>query len=216
MTVRTLKRRIGAITTVLGLGVALPFAVGVTPAYAQSQLTITKSHNGNFVRGGQGVYRITVVNNGNEATAGGTRMTDLYPQGLTVVGFQIISASPGVTYACSTLSSGNQSQCDTNPLQPGASYTVEATVSVAADAPCTVSNTASVIDLGSIDGDTVSDPTVIPGPGCNGGGSGGGGSLLPISLSGLIPMFNNITTNSNINSPGAANNSTQNFAVNPS
>ncbi|MFI0811329.1 hypothetical protein [Streptomyces echinatus] len=216
MTVHTLKRRIGALTTVLGLGVALPFAVGVSPAYAQSQLSITKTHTGDFVRGGQGVYRITVINTGNEATGGGTRMTDLYPQGLTIVDFNIVSASAGVSYSCNTLTSGNQSQCDTTQLQPGASYTVEATVSVAADAPCTVSNVASVIDLGSIGGDTVSDPTNIPGPGCNGGGGGGGGSLLPVSLSGLIPIYNNINTNSNINSPGGVNTSTQNFAVNPS
>lgn len=34
MTIRTLRRRFAALGTVLGRGVALPFAVGVTPAYA--------------------------------------------------------------------------------------------------------------------------------------------------------------------------------------
>ncbi|WP_164721031.1 hypothetical protein [Streptomyces sp. W1SF4] len=46
------------------------------------------------------------------------------------------------------------------------------------------------------------------------GGNGGvGGPILPVNLSGVIPMFNNISTNNNINSPGARNATTQNFGL---
>lgn len=51
--------------------------------------------------------------------------------------------------------------------------------------------------------------------GNNGGGNGGGtGSILPINLSGILTAFNNISTNNNIKSPGAANTTTQNLGLN--
>ncbi|MFE2992252.1 hypothetical protein [Streptomyces sp. NPDC059262] len=40
------------------------------------------------------------------------------------------------------------------------------------------------------------------------------GSILPINLNGVIPMFNNISINNNIKSPGASNTTTQDFGVN--
>ena len=48
------------------------------------------------------------------------------------------------------------------------------------------------------------------------GGNNGGdnGSILPINLSGIIPMFNNISVNNNIKSPGASNTTTQNLGLN--
>ncbi|MFB7176213.1 hypothetical protein ACFCYI_00695 [Streptomyces sp. NPDC056257] len=48
-----------------------------------------------------------------------------------------------------------------------------------------------------------------------GGGNngGGGGSILPVNLSGILPMYNNISINNNIKSPGAGNTSTQNFGL---
>jgi hypothetical protein len=50
----------------------------------------------------------------------------------------------------------------------------------------------------------------------NTGGNNGGGnvSILPVNLSGIFPMFNNISTNDNINSPGAINTTTQDFDLN--
>ncbi|MFJ8104280.1 hypothetical protein [Streptomyces sp. NPDC096132] len=208
MAVHMLKRRL----TVLGLGIALPFAAGVTPAHAQAQLTITKTHVGNFPRGGQGVYRVTVTNSGIEPTSAlGSQMTDILPDGLTIVSSVVISTSPDDVMAnCTAFPNLNRTDCFAASLAPGASYTAQITVDVAADAPCTVTNQASVIDLGTGIGDTVSDPTDIPGPDCD-GGNGAGGSL--VDLNGLIPMYNNITTNNNINSPGAANVSNQDFSV---
>ncbi|MFF3937448.1 hypothetical protein [Streptomyces phaeofaciens] len=100
------------------------------------------------------------------------------------------------------------------------SVPLDVTVNIAADAPCSVSNTVTVIETETAEqgGETfthsASDPTTITGGDCDGGGSGGGGSILPINLNGVIPMFNNITTNSNIDSPGASNDSHQAFGLN--
>ncbi|WP_328889129.1 hypothetical protein [Streptomyces sp. NBC_00316] len=207
MSIHMLKRRIAALGTVLGLGVALPFTLGVTPAQAQAQLDITKTHVGDFSRGGEGIYRITVINSGTEATPSGTRMTDVLPTGLTSPGVRFLSNSAPVN--C-TSPGGDRLVCDTGVLQPGDNYTLELVTDVAADAPCTITNIATVVGATGGISDSASDSTNIPGSNCNGGG-GGGGSLLPISLSGVIPMFNNISTNTNINSPGATNTSKQHF-----
>ncbi|WP_416982917.1 hypothetical protein [Streptomyces sp. T028] len=214
MTVHTLKRRISALGTVLGLGIALPFAVGATPAYAQAQLDITKTHAGAFTRGGQGFYQIAVTNSGDQPTAGVTHMTDIFPPGLTWRGHSAFSTGD-FSFSCNVNPSRTQLDCDTSTLDPGEGYTMVVTVDVAQNAPCAVTNTATVIDDDGVLRDSASDPTTIPGPDCNGGngGNGGGGSILPVNLNGVIPMYNNITTNNNIDSPGAANVSNQDFSV---
>ncbi|WP_406326749.1 hypothetical protein [Streptomyces sp. NBC_00203] len=48
----------------------------------------------------------------------------------------------------------------------------------------------------------------------DGNNGGGTGSLLPINLSGILPMFNNSSVNNNIKSPGAGNTTTQNLGLN--
>ncbi|WP_327187369.1 DUF7933 domain-containing protein [Streptomyces sp. NBC_01334] len=196
-----------ALCTVVGLGVALPFALSATPAHAQPILGVDKSHAGNFARGGQGVYTITVSNSGDEP-ATPLELTDNLPTGLTVADIQGDLAS-----ACEATNSGTTLHCDGFGLADDASTTFEVTVDVAADAPCSVANTVTVTQGG---GATVSDSdqTTITGGDCDGGNGGGGGSILPINLNGLIPMFNNITTNNNINSPGASNNSRQTYRLN--
>ncbi|WP_159026497.1 hypothetical protein [Streptomyces vietnamensis] len=50
--------------------------------------------------------------------------------------------------------------------------------------------------------------------GGNNGGGNGSGSILPINLSGILPMFNNISINNNLKSPGATNTTTQNLGLN--
>ncbi|MER7666661.1 MULTISPECIES: hypothetical protein [unclassified Streptomyces] len=202
-----LRRHVAALGTVLGLGIALPFAVGVTPAYAQAQMDITKTHTGNFTRGGEGVYRITVTNTGDET--GQTEMTDVFPQGLTFA--NLIFVDTPVVVSCSL----GQEQIRCNATLPaGESYTIDVILDVATDAPCSVTNNATVSDVAGGSSDTASDPTTIPGPDCNDDGNGGGGSILPINLNGVLPMFNNITTNNNIHSPGASNASGQVFGLN--
>ncbi|MGR4877921.1 hypothetical protein ACIPUC_00545 [Streptomyces sp. LARHCF249] len=223
MALHTLRRRFAALGTVLGLGVALPFAVGVTPAYAQPQLTITKTHSGDFPRGGQGIFSITVSNLGDEPTINErTRMTDVFPAGITLSSVSFGPNTTGAGIVC-RLSPNVRIECETDDrIAAGGSYTVNVTVNVAENAPCTVTNTATVIDVAGDASDSASDTVNIPGPDCNGGNGGNGGngtggngtSILPISLSGLIPIYNNINTNNNINSPGASNTNSQNFRVN--
>ncbi|MEU9862850.1 hypothetical protein AB0D99_18460 [Streptomyces sp. NPDC047971] len=203
-----MRRRISALGTVVGLGIALPFALAA-PAQAQPILNIDKSHEGNFARGGQGVYTITLSNSGDEGT-NVAQVTDNLPAGLTVT-------SIGGTLPCMVTNGGSTVQCN-GPITvaPNASFTLSVSVSVADDAPCSVTNTVTVADEAGSPILSDSDPTTITGGDCDGGNGGngdGGGSILPINLNGVITMFNNISVNNNINSPGASNNSRQNFGV---
>nr|WSW48722.1 DUF11 domain-containing protein [Streptomyces sp. NBC_01001]WSW48819.1 DUF11 domain-containing protein [Streptomyces sp. NBC_01001] len=204
-----LRRRLSALGTVVGLGVALPFAVGATPAYAQAEGIFAKSHEGNFAQGGQGVYKITLTSSGSDPITTGVRVADALPSGLTL---QQLNVSGPLAWEC--VVEDTHFTCDAffGQLEPNESAVFTVTVGVAGDAPCTVTNTATVSG-GGIGPDSSSDPTTITGGNCN-GGNGNGGSILPINLNGVIPMFNNITTNNNINSPGASNNSRQNFGLN--
>ena len=206
-----LRRRIPAIGAALGLGIALPFALGATPAHAVAQLDITKTHTGDFARGGQGEYTITVTNSGDE-TLSGTLMTDTLPAGFTLSGLTIIDTDSALS--CQGTGGNAGIECEGDSLLPGGSWTISATVAIADDAPCSVTNTANVTVPNGGPSDSASDPTTVTGGTCDDDGNGGGGSILPINLDGVIPMFNNITTNSNINSPGAANTSGQIFGVN--
>lgn len=206
-----------ALATVLGLGIALPFALGATPASAAAQIDITKTHSGSFPRGGQGVYTLTVTNPGDQTTAGGTVMQDtIQHQGVTFVRGTVIDSDVNVSCA---FEGDNRINCDSDPLGPGEGYTLTLTVNVAEDGPCTVDNFAVVLVPANNIGDTVHDPTTITGGTCggdDGDGDGDGGlvSILPVNLNGVIPMFNNITTNNNIHSPGASNVSRQDFGLN--
>uniref|UniRef100_A0AAU2JJ79 DUF11 domain-containing protein n=1 Tax=Streptomyces sp. NBC_00049 TaxID=2903617 RepID=A0AAU2JJ79_9ACTN len=195
-----------AIGTVV-VGVALPFALSATPAHAQAILSVTKSHEGNFARGEQGVYTITMTNSG-DGGSGGLDLTDNLPTGLTVA-----DIGGDLATACEATNGGTTVHCDNFAFIRTGSSTVTITVNVADNAPCSVTNTVTLTETTAEDVKTFSDsdPTAITGGDCDGGG---GGSILPINLNGVIPMFNNITTNNNINSPDASNNSRQNFLLN--
>ncbi|MGE7385255.1 hypothetical protein ACQKM2_07165 [Streptomyces sp. NPDC004126] len=211
MLTSSLLQRISALGTVLGLGLVLPFGLGVTPAYAQAQLEITKTHEGSFPRNGQGIYTVTVTNVGNEATPIATLLTDTLPEGLLVAGF-----IPSSDVECEGVGT-RLASCTSGILGIGQSYVVRILVAVAADAPCTVTNSATVTAPFTGLSDSVTDePTTITGGDCDNGGNGngnGGGSILPVNVSGVLPAYNNITTNNNINSPGAGNVSRQNLGV---
>lgn len=192
-TTHGLKRRMSALATVLGIGMALPFTVA-TPAEAEAVLGVTKSHEGTFARGGQGLYTITLDNSGS-SLASSVVITDTLPAGLTVANF-----AGDIASACRATGGGRAFRCDGFSI--GASpLTLEVTVNIADDAPCSVVNTVTVTAEGA---DTVSDShqTKIIGGDCD---SGGGSSLLPIRLDGILTAFNNISTSNNINSPRASN-----------
>jgi len=119
-------------------------------------LTIKKTHTGNFTPGDIGdTYTITVSNSGSNPTTGSVMVTDTLPQGLTATGIT------GVGWAC-TAPFGPCSRSDV--LGPGASYNpITLTVNVASNAPSSVTNTATVSGGGESDSsnNTASDQTTI-------------------------------------------------------
>ncbi|MEU7729647.1 hypothetical protein AB0B78_31090 [Streptomyces sp. NPDC040724] len=120
----------------------------------------------------------------------------------------------GLVLACGPLNGGTGFACETHsPLLAGDSYTVDLTVNIADDAPCTVTNTATVSSINDALLNSASDPTTITGGSCD-SVDGGGSSILPINLSGVVPLFNNISTNNNLLSPGATNTTNQNLGIN--
>src|SRR5204863_9694640 len=100
-------------------------------------LVITKTHAANFVQGQAGaVYTITVSNSGSALSSGMVTVTDTLPGGLTA------TAISGTGWSC-TLATLMCTRSDV--LAEGASYpTITVTVNVAANAPTSVTNTATV------------------------------------------------------------------------
>jgi uncharacterized repeat protein (TIGR01451 family) len=99
-------------------------------------LQITKSHDGAFTRGGTGSYTITVSNVGAGPTAGTVTVTDTLPAGLTA------TAMSGTGWTCSV---GTLTCTRSDALAAGASYPpITLTVSVAATAPSSFTNTVAV------------------------------------------------------------------------
>jgi uncharacterized repeat protein (TIGR01451 family) len=139
-----------------------------TPATATDQTTITpttgptapnvtiaKSHVGDFTQGQAGaVYTITVSNQpGAAPTSGVITVTDALPPGLTATGWT------GADWACTL---GTLTCTRTNVLAPGASYSpITLTVNVASDAPTSLTNSATVSGGGDNTPATATDPTTI-------------------------------------------------------
>ena len=100
-------------------------------------LTVTKTHTGNFMQGDSGkIYSITVANIGDGATSGNVSVVDTLPTGLTATAI----AGTGWTCTLETLTCTR-----TDALSAGASYpAITLTVSVAANAPSSVTNVVSV------------------------------------------------------------------------
>ncbi len=169
-------------TTVLSAGNAQTLSVLFTPtdttdyntqtaavsinvtAPSEPALTIAKSHSASFTAGGAGTYMITVGNPvGAGSTSGTVSVTDNAPTGLT------ITAMSGTGWSCPTLPTCMRS----DTLQPGQSYLpIMVTVSVAPDAPSSLTNMATVSGGRSASA-TASDPTSI------GAGSPGQFAALP-------------------------------------
>jgi fimbrial isopeptide formation D2 family protein/uncharacterized repeat protein (TIGR01451 family) len=123
-----------------------------------SDLTVAKSHTGNFTQGQTGAtYSITVTNSGNATTSGTVTVTDTLPTGLTA------TAISGAGWSC-TLATLTCTR--STALAAGASYPViTVTVNVASNAAATVTNTVNVSGGSEIDtsDDSASDPTTITG-----------------------------------------------------
>ncbi len=128
-----------------------------------ADLTITKTHAGNFALGQVGAtYTIAVKNSGNMATTGTVSVIDTVPNGLTA------TTISGTGWSC-TQPAGPCTRADS--LSPGASYPpISVAVTVAGNAPASVTNIATISGGGDSNGsnNSASDPTTIdmPLPGC--------------------------------------------------
>jgi uncharacterized repeat protein (TIGR01451 family) len=120
----------------------------VTLPNAGPDLTIAKSHNGNFVIGNQGVFNLLVTNIGGAATTGTVTLTDTLPAGLTPVPASGTFNNNG--WGCNV--AAQIVTCTrADALAPASAYPALAlTVQVLASAPPTVSNTASVSGGGDV------------------------------------------------------------------
>jgi uncharacterized repeat protein (TIGR01451 family) len=123
-----------------------------------ADMTITKTHAGNFIRGSVGTYTITAKNSGAAATNGTTvTVTDTLPAGLAPTGWS------GTGWTCNIVSQ-TVTCTRTSVLGVGANYpTIDITVSVAQNAASSLTNTASVSGGGQANtaNDTASDATTI-------------------------------------------------------
>jgi uncharacterized repeat protein (TIGR01451 family) len=122
----------------------------ITPA---PDLTLSKTHTGNFGRGQSAAYTITVRNVGAAATTGQVQVNENAPQGLTVVSMS------GTGWTCQS------SSCTrTDALAPDTAYPpITVSVAVATNAPLTITNVATVTTSGEglTSNNSASDPTQI-------------------------------------------------------
>ena len=124
----------------------------------QPDLTITKTHTGNFSQGQTGVtYAVTVTNSGagDKLAATLVTVTDAPPSGM------IVTAMAGGGWTCTTLPTCTRSDA----LAVTASYpAITVTVSIAANAAASLTNVANVTTAAnesSTANNSASDPTTI-------------------------------------------------------
>ena len=126
---------------------------------ANADLTIRKTHTGNFAPGQSGAtYSITVSNSGSFPWSGAVSVTDMLPIGLSA------AAISGAGWSCTL---GSLSCTRNDALGAFASYpAITLTVNVARDAPTSVTNTATVSGAGELSAgnNTASDVTLIRQP----------------------------------------------------
>jgi uncharacterized repeat protein (TIGR01451 family) len=128
----------------------------IIPQAGVADLTIAKTHSGNFTQGQAGAtYLITVSNGGTSATSGTVTVTETVPSGLTA------TAISGLGWSC-TQPSGPCTRSDV--LATSASYPViTLTVNVAGNAPASITNAAAVSGGGEVNtaNDAANDPTIV-------------------------------------------------------
>ena len=107
-------------------------------------LTITKSHSGNFTQGSSGAYSLTVANGGTTATSGTVTVVDTLPTGLSVpAGSVTLNGANAANWSCSA--SGQTITCtSTTGIAISGSSTFGFNVNVASNAPASLTNSVTV------------------------------------------------------------------------
>ncbi len=136
--------------SVTGVATNATFALTNTVA---PNVTISKSHAGDFVVGSNGIYTIKLTNSGTGPTTGTVTVTDPLPAGLTLVSGTSATAgwtctANGQTVTCTNASAGVLAASGSNSTS-----TISLTVSVAPDAISSptnfsLTNSATVSDPG--------------------------------------------------------------------
>ncbi len=107
-----------------------------------ADLSISKTHTGNFITGGTGDFTITVTNNGPDAEDGVVTVTDVLPSGLTYNSFSGTGWSVDTSGAPTIVFTYD---CTSSPVPSGSSLpALTLTVNVGSAAYPSVSNTATV------------------------------------------------------------------------
>lgn len=143
-----------------------------TTVVSAPDLTIAKTHVGDFTRGSTGTYTLTVTNAGSAATSGSITVTDTLPAGLTVNGGAAGTVAPGGANAANWVCNSNAAApqivtCTSSTVIPATAGSNKSifslTINVAPSAPASVTNNASVSGGGepaaSNGNNTASDPT---------------------------------------------------------
>ena len=132
-------------------------ATDATTIAAKPDLTLSKTHTGNFFQGQtNAVYTLTVTNGGGAATSGTFTVTDTLPAGLSYV------SAVGTGFTCTV--SGQVVTCNrTTALNALATVAITLTVNVGANATTPQVNQATVSGGGELNttNDSASDSTVV-------------------------------------------------------
>ena len=116
------------------------------------RLAITKTHTGNFSRGGTGVYTVTVKNSaaGTGPTSGTVTVTETIPSGLSLV------SMAGTGWTCTANTCTRSNALGVNQSYPA----ITVNVNVSATAPASVTNKVTVSG-GNSPAASATDPTTI-------------------------------------------------------
>ncbi len=120
-----------------------PYSMTVLQWSVGPDLSVSKTHSGNFTVGANGVYTLTVANIGSAASSGTVTVTDTLPTGLTLV------SAAGTGWVCS--SSAQTVNCTyAGSIGAGVSTTISLTAAVGARAVPRVTNTVQVSNSSDI------------------------------------------------------------------
>jgi uncharacterized repeat protein (TIGR01451 family) len=117
-------------------------------------LTITKTHTGNFTEGTPGSYTITVTNSGTATTSGTVTVTDVQPAGLTFAG------AAGTGWTCNGTTTIT---CTRSTTQAAGTSFPAITLNATPTAAGSVTNVATVSGGGEANAgnNSASDPTTV-------------------------------------------------------